>query len=167
MKNDRTETARLSNSSGITLSLDANGRLVLVTPEGHRHLGVEPIRSFPIGDPSHWISFCDSEGREILCLESTDGLTPNSLALLENELALREFVPIIKQIIKVSAEGTPSEWDVETDRGPTNFTLDSDDDVRRLGPTRVLITDARKLRFQVPDTRTLDSQSRRILERYL
>jgi hypothetical protein len=31
----------------------------------------------------------------------------------------------------------------------------------------VLITDARKLRFQVPDTRTLDSQSRRLLERYL
>ena len=32
---------------------------------------------------------------------------------------------------------------------------------------RVLITDSRKLRYQVPDTRALDAGSRRILERYL
>ena len=48
-------------------------------------------------------------------------------------------------------------WDVETDRGPARFTLDTEDDVRRISAHRVLITDSRKLRYQVPDTRTLDA----------
>ena len=56
---------------------------------------------------------------------------------------------------------------METDRGPTRFTLESEDDVRRLGAHRVLITDAKRLRYHVPDTRALDPASRRVLERYL
>jgi uncharacterized protein DUF1854 len=167
MRTERLETVRVSNGRGITLSVDAWGHLVLVTPDGRKHSGVEPVRAFPISDPTHWIAFCDVDGREVLCLESIEGLTLETRQVLEQELALREFVPAIKRIIRVSGEGTPSDWEVETDRGPTRFTLDNEDDVRRLGPHRVLITDMRKLRFQVPDTRTLDFHSRRILERYL
>jgi hypothetical protein len=167
MKTDRLDPARHTNGRSLTLSLDERGRLVLQTAEGRRHVGVEPIRAFPISDPTHWITFCDAEGREILCLESLEGLAPETIELLDRELMLREFVPTIERVVRVSAEGTPSDWEVETDRGPAQFTLDSEEDVRRLGPDRVLITDARKLRFQVPDTRTLDTQSRRLLERYL
>jgi hypothetical protein len=158
---------RVSDGRDVGLSLDPWGRLVLLTPEGRRFVGVEPVRSFPISDPGHWIAFCDQDGREILSLESADGLAPESRRLLDEELALREFVPVIKRIVRVTGESTPSDWEVETDRGPTRFTLDSEDDVRRLGPNRVLITDAAKLRFQVPDTRALDGYSRRVLERYL
>ena len=42
-----------------------------------------------------------------------------------------------------------------------------EDEIRRLGAHRVLIADTRKLRYQVPDTRSLDLESRRVLERYL
>jgi hypothetical protein len=158
--------ARASDGRGIHLEVDAWGHLVLNTPDG-RYQNVEPVRAFPITEPSAWIAFCDADGREILCLESMEGLDPETRRLLEEELALREFVPTIHRVIRVSAEGTPSDWEVDTDRGPTRFTLDNEDDVRRLGPNRVMIIDARKLRFQVPDTRKLDSSSRRILERYL
>ena len=166
MRHERLETARASDGRGIRLEVDAWGHLVLDTPDGH-FSNVEPIRAFPITEPTSWIAFCDSDGREILCLESMEGLDPEARRLLEDELALREFVPTIHRVIRVTAEGTPSDWEVETDRGPTRFTLDNEDDVRRLGPNRVMIIDARKLRFQVPDTRKLDSLSRRILERYL
>lgn len=157
----------LDDASGVRLSLDPRGRLTLTCPDGRHHAGVEPVRAFPISDPTCWISFCDSEGKEVLCLRSADTLVPEMRALLEEELAHREFVPVIKQIYRVSGEGTPSDWEVDTDRGRTRFTIDNEEDVRHLGPHRVLITDTRKLRYQLPDTRDLDSHSRRLLERFL
>ena len=156
-----------STGRGLALSVDAWGRLVLETAEGTRHVGVEPVHAFPISEPGRWIALCDTDGREIVCLESLDVLTREARALVEGELARREFMPVVGKIVRVSGESTPSQWDVETDRGSTRFTLDSEDDVRRVGTHRVLITDARKLRYHVPDTRTLDAQSRRLLERFL
>jgi hypothetical protein len=158
---DGTPTAR-----GLALSRDAWGRLVLETPEGTRHVGVEAVRTFPISEPDRWIVLCDAEGREIICLETLASLAPEARAIVEAELAQREFMPVIRKILRVAGEGAPSQWDVETDRGPTRFTLDSEDDVRRLGAHRVMITDARKLRYHVPDTRALDAHSRRLLERF-
>jgi hypothetical protein len=157
----------LTTGRDVELSLDAQGRLVLATPDGSRHVGVEPVRAFPLSEPRRWVSICDPEGRELLCLESLDALPEASRTLLEEELSLREFVPVIQRIVRVIGDSTPSDWDVETDRGPTRFTLDTEDDFRTLGPHRVLISDSRKLRFHIPDTRALDASSRRILDRYL
>lgn len=149
------------------LSHDAWGRLVLIDADGLRHVGIEPVRAFPITDPGLWVSLCDANGHEILCIESLEDLSPSLREILEGELALREFTPVIKRIIRLSGEISPSDWDVETDRGTTRFTLDTEDDVRRISPHRVLITDSQKLRYQVPDVRQLDLASRRILERFL
>ncbi|MHC5539015.1 cyanophycin metabolism-associated DUF1854 family protein [Singulisphaera rosea] len=149
------------------LTHDNWGRLVLIDADGRRHVGVEPVRSFPISDPGRWISLCDSHGREILCVESLERLSPGVRQILEDELAHREFVPVITRIVRVSGETSPSEWVVETDRGPTTFTLENEDDIRRLEGRSVLITDAQKLRYRVPDTGELDHASRRLLERYL
>jgi hypothetical protein len=44
--------------------------------------------------------------------------------------------------------------------------LDSEDDVRRLGPYKALFIDTHGIRYLIPDTRTLDLASRRILDRY-
>jgi hypothetical protein len=157
-----------STPGGRTLALtrDAWGRLVLVMPDGARYVGVEPVRTFPLSDPDRWIVLCDAEGREVVCLDSLDSLGPEPRALVEAELAQREFMPVIRRIVHVSGDGAPSHWDVETDRGTTRFTLDSEDDVRRLGAHSVVITDARKVRYMVRDIRALDSHSRRLLERF-
>jgi hypothetical protein len=56
---------------------------------------------------------------------------------------------------------------VETDRGPTQFVLESDGDVRRLSRNRAFIFDSHGTRYQVEDVRKLDARSRRYLERYL
>lgn len=149
------------------LSHDAWGRLVLIDADGQRHVGVEPVRAFPLSDPARFISLCDARGREVVCVADLADLVPATRQLLEEELALREFVPVILRIVRVSGEISPSDWDVETDRGRTRFTLDTEDDVRRIGAHRVLISDNRKMRYQVPDTRALDASSRRLLERYL
>ena len=150
-----------------SLSIDEWGRLVLTTTDGERHLGVEPVRAFPISEPEKFISFCDPEGRETYFLLTIASLSEPQARLLRDELALREFLPVIERILRVIGEGIPSDWDVVTDRGETRFSLENDDDVRRIGPNRVMITDARKLRYQIPDLKDLDARSKRLIERYL
>lgn len=152
---------------GFGLSHDAWGRLVLIDDEGCRHVGVEPIRAFPLSDPARGISLVDAEGREVLWIDALADLPSNVRQTLEEELAAREFVPVIKRIERSTGGVFPMTWEVETDRGPTLLELDAEEDLRRVGAHRILIVDARKSRFQIPDARALDAHSRRILERYV
>ena len=149
------------------LSYDAWGRLVLIDADAKRHVGVEPVRLFPISNPGHWISICDSAGHELVCIENLEDVPIQVRDTLQADLAKREFVPVITRIVKVSSENEPAEWDVETDRGPTRFLLKSEDDIRRLGPHGASIIDAQGIRYLIPDTRALDSSSRRVLEMYV
>lgn len=149
------------------LSLDAWGKLVLIDAEGERHVGVTPIRIFPTTDAGHWISIVDSKGRELALIEDPSSLAQNVREMLEVELAQREFMPEILQILYVSSIMEPCDWEVITDRGPTRFVLKSEDDVRRLGPYSGIIIDAHGVRYLVRDSRTLDLYGRRALEQYI
>ena len=149
------------------LERDVLGHLVLVDVGGIRHVGVEAVRGFPISDPDHWISICDSKGRELATIKDLSALPPKARQALEEDLARREFVPVIRRIVGMPIDSEPSQWEVETDRGPTRFLVKSQDDVRRLGPQRALIVDSQGIRYLIDDLTQLDPASLRILERYL
>ncbi len=153
--------------SELDLALDPWGRLVLTDGAGVVHGGVLPVRAFPISDPGRWVVLCDAEGRELVCIPDLAALSLDTQALLAQELARREFVPVILRVLQVSSYLEPAEWGVETDRGPTRFVLKSEDDVRRLAPYSAMIQDALGIRYLVPDTRDLDPYSRRAVDRYL
>jgi len=146
---------------------DPWGRLVLTDAEGRQHTDVEVVRAFPLSDPHHGIAICDAQGRELVWIPDLDVLPPSLTQQIEEELAQREFVPIIRRIVKVSAPVEPSQWEVETDRGRVSFVLNSEDDVHQLDAHRALITDAHGIRYLIPDVEQLDATSRRLLERYL
>jgi hypothetical protein len=149
------------------LHTDAWGRLVLTEPGGRQHVGLTPVRAFPISAPEEGLALCDAEGREVWWVETLAELPPPVRHLLEAELGRRQFMPIIRRVLEVSAPVEPSLWTVETDRGRTTLVLNSEDDVHCLEDHRALITDAHGVRYLIPDTRALDSASRRLLERFL
>lgn len=157
----------IATESPFQLTHDPWGRLVLTDEQGGEHVGVVPVRAFPIGHPVGWLVLCDAQGRELRCIEDPDQLPEVVRALLDEELARREFIPVIRRVRNVSSYLEPAEWEVDTDRGPTRFVLKTEDDVRRLGPYRALILDAQGVRYLVPDTRELDAYGRRAVERYL
>ena len=160
--------APTKKSDPFTLERDAWGQLVLRFADGRSVVGVEVARGFPISAPGEYVSICDAQGHEILCIEDPSTLPPDVFDILNEELARREFVPIVRRIERVYADSDPSQWQVVTDRGPTTFLIeDSDNDVRRLGPNRILLVDTHRIRYLIPDTRQLDTHSRRILDRYL
>jgi hypothetical protein len=146
---------------------DAFGRLVLTDADGRLFPAVEVVRSFPISDPGRCVSLCDADGHELIWIDRLEEVHEPARRVIEEELARREFVPVVHRIVHVSAPVDPSEWDVETDRGPTHFVVNSEDDVRRLDGRRAMIIDAHGVRYLIPDTRALDGGSRRLLERYL
>ena len=151
----------------IELEYDTFGRLVLNDAAGRRHVGVEPIRAFPLSDPRRSISICNAEGVEVLWIEDLDAAPAAARQMIEEELSRREFMPVIQRVVRVSSNTDPSRWEVETDRGATEFMLKNEDDVRRVGPRGAILLDSSGMRYLVPDTRKLDSASRRVLERYL
>jgi hypothetical protein len=149
------------------LTRDSFGRLVLIDAEGVRHVDVTPVRAFPTTDPQHWISIVSAEGRELVCIADLGEVSEVTRMMIESEFRDREFAPVIRRIVSVSALSEPSEWTVETDRGATKFVLETDSDVRRIDPSRAMIFDAHGTRFAIDDLNRLDSRSRRYLERYL
>jgi hypothetical protein len=153
--------------SSFKLERHASGRLLLTDNQGQQHLGVVPVRAFPIAAPDEGISLVGSEGHELVWLEKLDGLPTELRGLLEEELALRDFVPEITRISSVSSFGTPSTWEVETDRGPTSFVLKGEEDIRRLSRQSLLIAAGHGVHFSVKDMGALDRASRRLLERFL
>lgn len=155
-----------SHEIDFSLHFDAFERLVLVDADGHRHVGVEPVRAFPMTDPSRWISICNAEGREIVLVEEPARLPDQVRIPLEKELNRRVFLPRIERIVRVTGTD-PTQWEVHTDRGPTTFLVKSDDEIRRFAPHKAMIIDAHGTRYVIEDVRRLDHASRRLLERYL
>ncbi|HEX7449169.1 MAG TPA: DUF1854 domain-containing protein [Pirellulales bacterium] len=149
------------------LSQDVWGRLVFTDAAGTQHVGVAPVRAFPITDPTHWVSICDAHGGELACYPDLAEVPPRMRELIEAELSRRDFIPAIRRIVKIASTVEPTEWIVETDRGTTSFTLDSEEHVRRLGAHQATVTDSHGMRYLIADLRALDAASRRMLERYL
>jgi len=150
-----------------TLERDTHGLLVLTDGDGTRHEGVLPVRAFPLTGPESGLALVGPDGRERAWIERLDALPGEPRALIEQELAQREFVPVIERIRSVSTFATPSTWAVDTDRGPTTLVLEAEENIRRLAGSALLITDGQGLLFQVRDRFGLDRASRRLLERFL
>ena len=155
------------SSNEFQLERDAFGRLVLTDAQGERHAGVVPVRAFPLSAPGHGVSLVGSEGRELVWIDSVDQLPAQAKALLEEELAVRDFAPTLLRLHGVSSFGVPSTWTISTDRGDTTFVLKAEEDIRRLDGGALLIASAHGVQVRIPDVKTLDRASRKLLERFL
>ena len=149
------------------LKREASGRLQFISAHGERHEGVVPVRAFPLAAPDEGISLVSMEGNELVWIERLQALPAEVRSLLQDELALRDFVPEITQLKSVSSFGTPSLWTVETDRGATTFVLKGEEDIRRLAGSALLIAASDGVQYGVADMTALDRASRRLLERFL
>ena len=149
-----------------TLERDALGRLVFIDAAGVPHIGVYPVRAFPITEPDAGISIMDQSGKELYWFDGITAIPDGELTLIEEELAAREFMPVIEKITKVSTFATPSIWDIETDRGPTRIRLKGEEDIRRIAGNTLLIADSNGLQFLIKDSTKRDKLSKKLLDRF-
>ena len=161
------DQGKTMNAVLFQLQRQPTGQLVLIDAEGRAHVGVVPVRAFPLAAPDEGISLVSTEGHELAWIEQLQALPAVMRTLLQEELALRDFVPEISHLKSVSTFGTPSVWTVETDRGETSFILKGEEDIRRLGRNALLIAGSEGVQYSVRDMTALDRASRRLLERFL
>ncbi|MGE8690694.1 MAG: DUF1854 domain-containing protein [Achromobacter sp.] len=149
------------------LRRNAFGRLEFQAADGDIHEGVIPVRAFPISEAGRGLSLVTGDGRELVWIEHLSDVPAPQRALIEEELESREFMPEIRKLASVSTFATPSTWKVDTDRGPTSFTLRGEEDIRRLSPQTLLIADSHGIFYLVRDIQSLDKHSRKLLDRFL
>ncbi len=149
------------------LHRDSYGQLEFIAENGERHIGVVPVRAFPIAEPDVGIALVNTEGHEVGWIERTADLPPEIGQLIEEELASREFVPEIERIVAVSSFACPSTWQVVSNRGEATLLLKGEEDIRRLSQTCLMIADTHGIQFLIRDLGKLDRHSRKLLDRFL
>jgi Domain of unknown function (DUF1854) len=152
------------DAAALKFALDQRGRLMAENDRGDRFMGLTPLRLFPMTDPDNWITIFDEVGKELCCVPSIAALDPKSATALRTALSDSEFIPTIQRVVKISGNDPPCRWLVETDRGTTEFIIKDEKDLRRLSEWKVLIVDARGIRYSVPDVRKLNAYGRRAVE---
>jgi hypothetical protein len=158
----------MSQGTGpFTLERNAFGKLAFTSASGERFEGVVPVRAFPIQSPQDGVSLVNMDGHEVAWIDALDGVAEPVQSLIREELATREFMPVIEAIHSVTSFSTPCTWSVLTDRGDTAFVLRGDEDIRRIGTgAGLLIADSHGIQYLVRDALALSAQSRKILDRF-
>lgn len=149
------------------LRRDSFGKLVITLENGEEHVGVIPVRAFPIQAPTCGISLVRDGGKEVAWIDDLAELPPEIRTLVQEEIEGREFIPEILNIKDVSSFATPCTWYVETDRGDTEFVLKVDEDIRRVGEASLLMSDSHGINYLVRDMYRINKHSRKILDRFL
>lgn len=143
------------------------GQLQLTTRDHDVHNGVYPVRAFPISASDEGLSLLNREGHELAWINQLSELPENIRTLIAEELMQREFMPEIQRITHVSSFATPSTWQITTNRGEATLTLKSEDHIRRLTHTSLLISDTHGVDFLIKAIDQLDKHSRKLLDRFL
>ncbi len=149
------------------LRRDSYGRLNFTDEGGAVHVGVVPVQAFPIDAPGEQISLLGADGHELVFIAELSELDVDARHLVQEEIAQREFIPVIRRLVSVTTFATPSSWQVQTDRGLNVLVLKGEEDIRRLKEGGLLITDSHGVTYRINDVRALDRGSRKLLDRFL
>lgn len=127
-------------------------------------------RCFPFSDPDHYISIREPEtdGREIGLIIDLKAMPKEIQTLLEEQLALRYFVPRICRVKEIKEEYGYSYWEVDTDRGACRFTVRmGGGSVYAIGHNRYMVNDIDVNRFEIPDLNALTPREIKKLDLFI
>ena len=125
-------------------------------------------RILPLSDPEHYISFGVGDDVEIGIVVDPSELNFESRKIVREELDKRYFTPVITKIHRVKERFGVHEWNTETSRGRTTFSVQGlHQNIKQVPPARILVTDVRGNRYDLPDYRKLDPNSFSHIQRYL
>jgi len=156
-----------NSMKNFTLSRNTFGQLCLQIEGGKFYEQVLPVKAFPISLPGECIAIVDRDGHELVWLDDLNQVSADNQIIIKEELANREFMPVLTGISEVSSFATPSTWTVETSRGATQFVLKGEEDIRRISKDTYLISDNHGVQYLIDNIQLLDKHSRRLLDRFL
>jgi hypothetical protein len=147
------------------LQREQDGKLTFYPGDGR-----DPIkdcriaRCFPWTEPDRFLSVRDKDGNELHLFGSIDNVPDESREVVEDELRAQEFVPKIRRVHEIDDTFEVMIWKVDTDRGPAEFQVKDDEDIRVLEGDYVVIKDHTGMLFEIPDLAGLDDRSQGLVE---
>ena len=160
------ENAAFARTSGGFVSLD------LSDGDDKEHYDrIRVVRSFPFTDRDKYISIrtIDEKSKEIgMIKDLSSDVTPETRQMLEEQMDIRYFTPVIKKINSIKDEYGHAYFDVETDQGPCKFVIYmNSSSVVNLSDVRLLISDLDGNRFEIPDYTKLSARELKMLDLFL
>lgn len=146
------------------------GGFIQLDYDGKHYDRVQVIRLFPFTEPNQFISIrtVEERSKEIGVIEDMKQMDKETRKMLEEQLRLHYFTPIIEKIIDIKDEYGYAYFHVLTDRGECRFTINMGSDaVVRLSDSRLLISDLDENRFEIPDVFQLTQKEQRKLDLFL
>ncbi|MBW3624424.1 MAG: DUF1854 domain-containing protein [Armatimonadetes bacterium] len=155
---------RVLDARDLQVTRDAFDHLCLTIGGEETHDKVKVARAFPLSEPDRFISFLTHEGREIGMLRELKGMDGSSRRIVEEELDLLYFTPVIQKIHAVESKHGATTWQLLTNRGEKTVYVKDRGEIRRLPGRRIMFTDVHGLKYDLPDYTKLDERSRSLLE---
>ncbi len=143
----------------IRLTENGDGTLAL-TCGAKRYRSVNIRIGRPLYRPDEFASVLDQKGNEVATLVNLGSLPAQSRRVLAAHHDRYDLTSIISRIISISHMYGSSFWEVETDKGTRQFVIrGTTEHVRWLNDSRILVTDVRGSRFEIPDLNGIDKRS--------
>jgi len=135
---------------------------------GTDHKRVQLSRALPFSAPGQYICVADMENKEVAVLESLDDFTDDQRELLEAELGIRYFYPIVTQVKSIKEKMGSYYVDLAIgDYKKTIAVKDISKNLKQLGGGKIVLTDVDGNRFMIPDVYKIQKKSLQMLEPYL
>lgn len=150
--------------------------LKIINAEGEEEFFERVVirRSFPVTAPDEFLSVREPDtrlkgrGSEIGMIRNINVFDKDTVALLNSELELRYFTPVITKITSAKEKFGYNYWDAETTAGNVSLVLNNPfSNIRTLEDGRIFISDMDGNCFLIPDPSKLDRQSFKYIEIYI
>src|SRR5690606_29818083 len=118
------------------------GRMLSITTNGETVQAVYLHASFPHTNRRKYISVRTVENKEIGIIEDLDAFPDETVRLLEEQMQIRYFAPVITKVRHIREEFGYAYWDTETTSGACRFTLRTGGNhIRLVTESQLLVTD--------------------------
>lgn len=136
--------------------------------DGRKFQNLEPRRLFPLSGLEKYITLLDQEGIERGIIRDLRTLPPGERETIEDCLQEYYLIPKVEKINDCTEKYGVLSVSVETDRGPAVIEIRNVlHGLKLLHGTRVLLRDTNDNRYEIPDLRLLDKQSRARIDAFL
>jgi hypothetical protein len=152
------------------LARNDEGRLVLYRHNGassEEPMPVQAVCCFPWSRPQEYVSLRDDKGHEQVLIEALAELPPEQRQFVEDELAMRNFLPRVTQILHITDQMEFFHWQVLTTAGPRSFLTRRHERPRQLGNGQMMIRDICNDIYLVNRSEDMDPKSLRLLWVYM
>ena len=146
------------------------GGFVSLNYGGVHYDRIKVVRLFPFTDADHYLSIREygNGEREIGIIEELKAMPEETREIIEEQLRLTYFTPVIQKILSIKDEYGYAYFHVITDKGECRFTINMGSNaVTKLSDTRLIILDVDENRFEIRNVEQLSQKERRMLDMFL